>query len=92
MIPVCVVASSPGHSHVFNVTRRKGKKGFLRVTLKTWEWPGDEAICVADNEHHPLNLVHVHIVGIYLWYVLCISHALSAHARAGAYIIIIMIT
>ena len=31
---VCV-ASSPGHSHVFN------------VTLKTWEWPGDEAIvCV----------------------------------------------
>ena len=29
-----MVASSPGHSHVFNITR---------VTLKTWEWPGDEA-------------------------------------------------
>ena len=26
-----ILASSPGHSHVFN------------VTLKTWEWPGDEA-------------------------------------------------
>ena len=26
------LASSPGHSHVFNV-----------ATLKTWEWPGDEA-------------------------------------------------
>ena len=26
------IASSPGHSHVFYV-----------ATLKTWEWPGDEA-------------------------------------------------
>ena len=33
----CVrLASSPGHSHVFNVTRRKGGGlGFLRATLKT---------------------------------------------------------
>ena len=29
-----LVVSSPGHSQVFNV---------LRVTLKSWEWPGDEA-------------------------------------------------
>ena len=32
------VASSPGHSHLFNVAP------FLRATLKMWEWPGDEAI------------------------------------------------
>ena len=29
-----IIALSPAHSHVFDV---------LRVTLKTWEWPGDEA-------------------------------------------------
>ena len=28
-----VLASSPGHSQLFNV----------RATLKSWEWPGDEA-------------------------------------------------
>ena len=33
-----ILALSPGHSHVFNVT-----PPFLRVTLKTWEWPGDKA-------------------------------------------------
>ena len=32
------IASSPGHSHVFNVARR----------LKTWEWPGDKA--TTDNQ------------------------------------------
>ena len=24
----------------------------LRVTLKTWEWPGDEATLLIYNEHH----------------------------------------
>ncbi len=48
---LCVLASSPGHSRVFNVTN------FLRVTLKTREWPGDEAsvsheILVNDNSFH----------------------------------------
>ena len=38
VLPGMVLASSPGHSHVFNVTRRKGGGlEFLRVTLKTWE-------------------------------------------------------
>jgi hypothetical protein len=36
-----LLASSPGHSHDFNVTLRPP---FLRVALKTWEWPGDEAM------------------------------------------------
>ena len=31
------LASSPGHSHIFNVARREF------AMLKTWEWPGDEA-------------------------------------------------
>ncbi len=34
-----LASSSPGHSNVFNATRNS----FLHVTLKTWEWPGDEA-------------------------------------------------
>ena len=37
------IASSPaaGHSQFFNVTRRN-----TQVTLKNWEWPGDEASLV----------------------------------------------
>ncbi len=35
---VKLVASSPGHSICV-----------LRVTLKTWEWPGDEAIKLVHN-------------------------------------------
>ena len=50
------LASSPGHSRVFNVTRRNlprpqatpafsmlHAEKFLRAILKTREWPGDEA-------------------------------------------------
>jgi hypothetical protein len=35
----CGVASSPGPSHVFNVAR---------VTLRTWDGPGDEASVVLE--------------------------------------------
>ena len=37
------LASSPGHSQFFNV--------FQRITLKNWEWPGDEAkfSCAIDS-------------------------------------------
>jgi MFS family permease len=38
------LASSPGHSYIFNVTRRKRALFCtVYVTLKTQEWPGDEA-------------------------------------------------
>ena len=44
---IIYIALSPGHSQFFNVTRRKVflrvTLKFLRVTLKNWEWPGDEA-------------------------------------------------
>jgi hypothetical protein len=41
MICVDFIASCPGHSHIFNVT--------CSVTLKTWEWPGDEAMDFIEN-------------------------------------------
>ena len=43
----CTIALSPGHSHVFNV---------MCVTLKMWEWPGDEARSTKLLEEHYNNI------------------------------------
>ena len=37
-----LLALSPGHTHIFNVT-------FLCVTLKNWEWSGDEATTLSEG-------------------------------------------
>ena len=54
------LASSPGHSHVFNVT-----PPFLHVILKIWEWPGDKAMPYHYVVHVPLILNrHIHVYDI----------------------------
>ena len=41
---IIIIASSPGHSQFLNDTCRTFEQ---RVSLNSWEWPGDEA----NNRH-----------------------------------------
>ena len=50
-----MLASSPGHSQHFNIHEK---------TLKSWEWPVDEATYIQCGKYYIHGLLHMYVSGI----------------------------